>query len=341
MSREAERVSLLPFCVMTAILSAMLIAMAVPAKGQSTASSQASSSSSWKASPQAPSKPRARSAPGPRKGKTFSSAQQAAAALYEAARKHDENGIVVILGPESRDLIFWTNDVGDRTADIDQFVKKYEQMHRLVQEPDDETTLYVGAENWPLPIPLVEQDGVWSFDNSLGRKEILYRRIGENETSTLDVLRALVDAEQEYYDQSAAPGGTPQYAGRLNSDQGEHDGLYWPESNETGTSPVGPYVAQASYNRSDRKPFHGYYIRMLTGQGRDARGGAHKYRVDGRITGGFAFVAFPAEYRSSGVKTLIVNQDGIIYEKDLGPATTKIAAAMTVYNPDPSWKSVL
>ena len=247
--------------------------------------------------------------------------------------------MVVILGPEGHGLIFWTDNLSDRKAGVDQFAKEYEQMHRLVREPDGETTLYVGAENWPFPIPLVERDGSWCFDSALGHKEILYRLIGENEMKAIHVLRALVDAEREYRDQSNAAGGTPQFALHLNSDQGEHDGLYWASSGSGEASPIGPYLAQASYDRSDRQPLGGYYFRTLTAQGRNAPGGARNYLVDGKMTGGFAFVAFPAEYPSSGVKTFIVNQDGVIYEKDLGPSTAKIAPAMTTYNPDSSWEA--
>ncbi len=271
------------------------------------------------------------------RGKAFSSPQEAATALYGAARNDDENQLVAILGPGSREFVFWTNDADDRKANINEFVQKYEQMHRLVKEPDDETTLYVGAENWPLPIPLVEEHGVWFFNTALGGREILYRRIGEDEMRTIDGLHGIADAEQEYYDQSPPPGGVAQYA-RLNSDPGQHDGLYWPGGENGETSPIGPYIAQASFTRPDHQPYHGYYFRMLTGQGPAANGGKRKYEVDGKLTGGFAFVAFPAEYRVSGVKTFIVDQDGIIFQKDLGPATANIAAAMTTFNPDASWE---
>ena len=274
------------------------------------------------------------------KQKTFSSPENAAAALYEAAKNHDENTMLIILGPDNKDVIFWIEDPSVRKNDIDQFAKKYGEMHRLVREPDDETTLYIGAENWPLPIPLVERNGVWYFDADLGKQEILFRRIGENELDTVDNLHALVDAENEFHSRSADPGSDGEYAARLDCDPGKHDGLYWSDAKNPDDSPIGPYVARAAYNRSDRKPLHGYYFRILAEQGSKAHGGARKYMVDGKMTGGFAFVAFPAEYRSSGVETFIVNQDGKVYEKDLGPMTTQLASAMKSYNPDSTWNEV-
>jgi DUF2950 family protein len=272
--------------------------------------------------------------------KTFSSPQEAADALYSAARNHDEDGLLVILGPDSKDVIVWTDDPADRKADADLFAEKYGQMHRLVREPDNETTLYVGAENWPLPIPLVEKDGAWYFDSGMGKREILYRRIGENELETIDVLRAMVDAENEYYSEVVDASGEHEYARKFNSEQGQRNGLYWPGSKEPDESPIGPYLAQASYNRSDRKPLRGYYFRILTEQGKQAPGGPRKYIVNGKMTGGFAFVAFPAEYRASGVKTFIVNQGGVVYEKDLGPMTEQLAKSMAMYNPDSTWTKV-
>lgn len=331
MSPAAKPVSRIPFRALTAILSLVLAPMA-PLQAQTAGSSQAASASN--VSP----KPTARPAAKP-KGKAFSSPDQAASALYDAARKGDENQIVVILGPDSRDLVLWTDDDADRKADMNQFVKKYEEMHRLVREPDDEATLYIGAENWPLPIPIVEQNGAWVFDAALARREILYRRIGEDETATIDVLHGIVDAEEEYYNQFPPPGGVAQFA-HLNSDPGQKDGLYWPGGEDGQTSPAGPHVAQASYRRPDHQPYHGYYLLMLTAQGPEARGGARKYVADGKMTGGFAFVAFPAEYRVSGVKTFIVSQDGRVFQKDLGPSTAKIAESTTTFNPDHSWERV-
>ena len=274
--------------------------------------------------------------------KTFSSAGAAAEALYTAAKNHDESAMLVILGPDARDIVVWTDNAADRNAQEDQFAKKYEQMHRLVKEPDDETTLYVGAENWPLPIPIVERDGAWYFDCSLGRREILYRRIGENEMDAIETLHAAVDAENQYYANSAgAANAGGEYAQHFTCSQGQHDGLFCAANGaDDQSNAIGPYLAQASYARSDREPFHGYYFHILTAQGPHARGGARNYIVDGKMTGGFAVIAFPAAYRSSGVKTFIVDQDGRIFSKDLGPKTTQVAAATKNYDPDSTWTRV-
>jgi hypothetical protein len=270
---------------------------------------------------------------------TFSSPKQAAEALYNAARNHDENAMIAIFGPDARDIVIWTDSSDDRNVQDDQFAKKYQQMHRLVKEPDNETTLYVGAENWPLPIPIVERDGTFYFDCLLGRREIMYRRIGQNEMGTIDTLRAIVGAENQYYANSAEAGSNvEQYAQHLTCSQGQHDGLFSPDStaNEDSNA-IGPSLARASYDRSDREPFHGYFFGILTAQGPHSHRGARSYIVNGEMTGGFAIIAFPAAYRSSGVKTFVVSQDGWIFEKDLGLRTTQLAAAMKIYDPDTTW----
>lgn len=277
------------------------------------------------------------------KGKAFHSPQEASDALYIAAKNHDESGMLVILGPEARDIVVWTDNAADRNAQDDQFAKKYEQMHRLVKEPDNETTLYVGAENWPLPMPIVERDGAWYFDCSLGRREVLYRRIGENEMSTIDTLRGTVDAENQFYANSAGAGANAveEYAQHFTCSRGQHDGLFSPANGGSDDSnAIGPCLAQASCERSDREPFHGYFFHILTAQGPHAHGGARNYILNGKMAGGFAVVAFPAAYRSSGVKTFIVSQDGRIFSKDLGSRTMQRAAAMKNYDPDSTWTRV-
>ncbi len=321
--------------VLAAVSMAAVTAMG---QGQKTspdrsASQQTSSPSSSKQNTQS-----SATSTGPQaKQKSFSSPEKAADALYQAARNHDEKELLLILGPDARDIVMWTPDPDARKSDADMFVQKYGEMHRLVREPDDETTLYIGAENWPLPLPLVEKNGNWSFDAGLGRREILYRRIGRNESQTVDVLHALVDAENDYYSQAEVTDGVHEYARKFNSDTGKRDGLFWQGSSEPDQTPIGPYLAEAAYSRSNHKPLHGYFFRILTAQGPRARGGARNYIVDDKMTGGFAFVAFPAEYRSSGVMTFIVNQNDIVYEKDLGPMTAQIAKAMSAYNPDSTW----
>jgi hypothetical protein len=229
--------------------------------------------------------------------KTFPSAEAAADALYTAAKKHDESNMLAILGPDAGDIVIWTENPADRAAEDDQFARKYEQMRRPLKEPDDETKLYVGAENWPLRIPIVERDGSWYFDCSLGRREISYRRIGENEMNTIDALRGAFDAENQYYANLAEVGANTveEYAQHLTCSQGQHCGPFSSVSgSDDDSNAIGPYLAQASYDRSDREPFHGYFFRVLTAQGPHAHGGARKYIVDGKMTGGFAIVAFPA-----------------------------------------------
>ena len=212
-------------------------------------------------------------------------------------------------------------------------------MHRLVMEPDGTTTLYIGAENWPTPIPLMHKGDAWYFDTEAGKQEILYRRVGKNELAAIQACRELVDAEKEYH-AKAHDGDSPQYAQKLFSDPGKHNGLYWEESGGEGASPIGPLVAAAGTDGSgDQKlePFQGYYFQILKGEGGKGHG-AHSYIEDGKMTRGFAFVAYPAEYRSSAVMTFVVNQDGIVYEKDLGPRTAEIAKKLSRYDRDSSWR---
>jgi hypothetical protein len=272
--------------------------------------------------------------------KTFPSASAAAKALVAAAQTNDTSALLNILGPGAKEIVSSGDAVEDRDNRQD-FVEKYQQMHRLVIEPDGTTTLYVGAENWPTPIPLVNKGGEWYFDTPAGKQEILYRRIGRNELAVIQVCHELVDAEKEYY---ATPhDGVQQYAQKLYSDPGKHNGLYWQASAGEGESPIGPFVASASaegYSHSPcqkSEPFQGYYFRVLAGEG-TSEGDAHNYIVDGKMTKGFAVLAFPAEYRSSGVMTFMVNQDDIVYEKDLGAHTTQTAPTLTRYQLDSTWR---
>ena len=336
MLRDAKQIWRSSLVTLAAVLLGTFLVVSGRAPAQST--SPQNSPAAHASASQAASSPRSRA-----QHKTFPSAEGAADALYAAAKKHDESSMLAILGPDARDIVVWTDSSADRIAQDDQFAKKYEQMHRLVKEPDDETTLYVGAENWPLPIPIVERDGSWYFECSLGRREILYRRIGENEMNTIDTLRGAFDAENQYYANSAeaSTNAVEGYAQHFTCSQGQHDGLFSPASgSDNDSNAIGPYLAQASYDRSDREPFHGYFFHVLTAQGPHAHGGARNYIVNGKMTGGFAIVAFPAAYRSSGVKTFIVSQDGRIFEKDLGAKTTQLAAAMKSYDPDGTWTLV-
>jgi hypothetical protein len=273
--------------------------------------------------------------------KTFASADDASQALFVAAQSGDKAALLDILGPAGGPIVSSSDDVQDKNS-RDEFVAKYQQMHRLAKEPDGTTTLYIGAENWPVPLPLVNKGGVWYFDTAAATEEILFRRIGKNEFAAMEVLHALVDAENDYYSQPR-DGKAQQYAQKFASDEGKHDGLYWKTAEGEPESPAGPLVAYAAgegYGKQQGEgpsPFHGYYYRILTGQGKSARGGVKSYIVNGEMTGGFVILAYPADYRSSGVMTFIVNQDGVIYQKDLGPKTAELAGAMKQYAPDKTW----
>jgi hypothetical protein len=275
--------------------------------------------------------------------KTFSSATDATTALVAALQANDHRALLDIFGPDAKDILFSGDDVEDKNQRA-QFVQKYEQMHRLVVEPDKKTTLYIGAENWPTPIPLIHKGSAWYFDTDSGRQEILYRRVGRNEMSVIQVCRGLVDAQKEYFSQLHDGDSSNLYAQKIFSDSGKHNGLYWEAASGEPESPIGPLVAAAAaegYTRTpDQKPqpFQGYYFRILTGQGKSAPGGTVSYVAEGKMAHGFAFVAYPAEYRVSGVMTFIVDQDGIVYEKDLGRRTDELAKALTKYERDRTWR---
>ena len=269
--------------------------------------------------------------------KTFSSPQEAGTALVTAARSNDEKALLEILGPDGKEIVSSGDETEDAQSRAD-FVRRYHEMHRLVKEPDG-FTLYVGAENWPLPIPLVERERSWYFDTEAGKKEILYRRIGRNEISAIRVCQELVAAEKEFY--STQHG---EYAQKILSDDGQHNGLYWKAADGEPQSPIGPLIASAVAEGYAKRPsgaptpYRGYYFHILTIQGKNSPGGPKSYIASGKMTGGFAFVAYPAEYRSSGVMTFIVNEDGVVYQKDLGWKTDNLAKAMKEYNPGFGWE---
>ena len=276
--------------------------------------------------------------------KTFSSCERASDALFTAVQREDVPALLQILGPAAKEIVSSGDQEEDRKSQ-QQFAEKYQEMHRLAREPDGTIVLYVGAENWPTPIPLVKKGNQWYFDTSAGKREILFRRIGRNELATIAVCRALVDAQKEYYAEHHDGDPVMQYAPRFISDDGKHNGLYWKISSGEPESPVGPLLTLASREEyakeTDRpKPFHGYYYRILTGQGPHAPLGVKKYLISGKMTGGFAFVAYPAEYRDSGVMTFIVSQDGIVYQKDLGPNTVSRSRTLSLYDPDATWSVV-
>ncbi|HXW55827.1 MAG TPA: DUF2950 domain-containing protein [Candidatus Cybelea sp.] len=277
--------------------------------------------------------------------KTFSSPGQAALALYSAAKANDTQALTAILGSNASKILHTGDDVADREM-RDNFISRYTQMHRVVVEPDRRATLYIGAENWPLPIPIVSnQSGSWYFDTEAGEKEVLERRIGRNENDAIETLHALVDAQVDYASRAADGGTTRHYAMKFLSDEGQHDGLYWKTADNKPPSPIGPLLVSAAaegykLHAGHPTPFHGYFYRILTKQGAKAQGGALNYVVDGKLTRGFAFVAYPAEYRNSGVMTFIVNQNGVVYQKNLGLKTPEIASAMQAYNPGRTWRRI-
>jgi hypothetical protein len=275
---------------------------------------------------------------------TFASPDDAGGGLLNAAKSGDPNTIIAVFGPDSKDIVVTGDPVQDKnTADL--FISEYGAMHRWRKMPDGSQTLLIGADNFPFPIPLKKNaTGQWYFDVAAGREEILVRRIGRNELDIMNVCMALSDAQAEYYSMHHDDGTSHQFAMKFISDTGKQNGLYWESPEGQPKSPLGPLAVFAtdegySLKPDSHVPFHGYYFHMLTRQGSHVPSGAKEYVVDGKMTGGFAFVAYPAEYRNSGVMTFIINQDGVLLQKDLGTTTAQTAAAMTEFDPDPSWAS--
>jgi hypothetical protein len=271
---------------------------------------------------------------------TFASPEDASRAFFAAMQAPDDQAPLRILGPAGENVL----SSGDSAEDADArtgFVVKYQEMHRFVTESNGTVALVIGAENWPFPIPLVNNHGSWYFDTAAGKDEIVFRRIGQNELAAMDACSELVQAQKQYFERPPA-NLSKQFAQKLVSDQGQHNGLYWRGASDESDSPINPLIAYARQNLptdqvGEHVPFNGYMFRILMRQGPHAPGGAKNYVVDGKMIAGFAFVAYPVEYRSSGVMTFIVDASGNIYEKDLGPNTTKLAQAMTAYDPDSTW----
>jgi hypothetical protein len=274
---------------------------------------------------------------------TFATPDAAADALAAATRAGNIADLEQILGPSGRKLIL----SGDRVADQhgrERFVSGYDQKHAIETPSDSQAILVISDDEWPYPIPLVKQGASWRFDTEAGAEEILNRRIGRNELNALQVCGAIVDAEHEYASKDRTGAGYLEYAQAFMSRPGKRDGLFWPATVDQ-ESPIGPLVVRARAEgygtkgaHERRAPYHGYFYRILKQQGPDAPGGAYSYIVNGHMIGGFGLVAFPAKLGDSGVMTFIVNQDGVIYEKNLGRNTAAIARAMTAFNPDSSWK---
>lgn len=277
---------------------------------------------------------------------TFPNADAAVSALIDALQKNDQRQLQAVLGPGSEALI----NSGDPNADTggrERFLANYAAQHKLVPAGPGRMVLDVGTDNWPLPMPVVQSNGSWHFDSRAGARELVNRRIGRNEVAAIRVSLTYVDAQRDFFARSKQNGGTGEYAQRLVSTPGKHDGLYWPATAGVPESPLAGLIAQAIDEGypgeivSGRPiPYQGYYFRILKGQGADAPDGAKSYMARGKMTGGFALVAWPASFGSSGIMTFVVNQDGVVFQKDLGDQTPALAAAMKRFDPDISWARV-
>jgi len=273
----------------------------------------------------------------------FKTPDEAASALVTAAKTADRKAIVAVLGPDGNDIVSSGDEVAD-AATRQKFVAAYDAKHEITMQGDDKAIVVIGQEDFPLPIPLVRKDGMWRFDTVAGREEILARRIGKNELDTIQTCLAYVDAQNDYSEKDRTGLGKGIYAKRIVSSPGKKDGLYWPDAQGEDQSPLGEFAAEASNQGyrvgGGRMPYRGYYYKILMKQGAAAPGGELEYVVKGKMIGGFALVAYPAQYRNSGVMTFIVSHAGVVFQKDLGPDTAKLAEHMTSFNPDKTWQEV-
>jgi hypothetical protein len=274
--------------------------------------------------------------------RSFTSPEEAVKSLVAAVRADDVKEMMAILGPGSKELVSSGDEMADRVG-REKFLKAYDQKTRLEVLSPDKMTLCTGDDDWPMPIPIVKKGTKWVFDIRAGKQEILNRRIGRNELHVMDVIHAYVDAQHEYATKDCRGAGAVEFAQMLVSTEGKRDGLYWEAKEGEEESPLGPLVAQAAkegYANANLSPFHGYYFRILKGQGKRANGGAYNYVVKGKMILGFALVAYPAEYGNSGIMTFMVSQEGTIYQKNLGKETKRRAEAIKLFNPDKTWRKV-
>ncbi len=275
------------------------------------------------------------------KQKTFETPEAAVGALVQALRDNSKKELLALFGPGSETLISSGDKVEDREQSA-KFIRHYDEKNSLENAGDRKIILHVGNNDWPFPIPVVKTGTEWRFDTRLGKEEILSRRIGRNELAAIQTCMAVVDAEQEYATRDREGDGLLKYAQKFHSSKGKMDGLYWETAPGEKPSPLGPFMAKAQsegYRKEEKPaPYNGYFFRILTAQGKDVHGGAYSYLVKGKMVGGFALVAYPASYGASGVKTFIVNHEGVVYEKDLGPNTAKMAKSMKEFNPDKTWE---
>ncbi len=284
------------------------------------------------------------SAATPAKQQTFASAEEAVKATVAAARSNNDKDLLAIFGAQAKDILFSGDAVADKQR-RERFLAAYDESNRLVSAGES-MILVVGKQDWPFPIPLVKKSAAWVFDTEKGREEILNRRIGENELYTIQACLAIVDAQREYALKDRDKNSLLEYAQKFISDPGKRNGLYWEAKQGEAESPLGPIMTQVRSEGYSGKPsatpspYHGYYYRILTAQGKNAPGGAYSYLVKGKMIGGFAVVAYPAAYGNSGVTTFIVNHDGKVFQKNLGKNTASVARSMKAYNPDSSWTEV-
>jgi len=272
---------------------------------------------------------------------SFASADEAVAALIEAGRKPDMARLKELFGPGSESILASGDAVADSTA-RENFLKMYDAKHALVPEGDDKVILQVGADDWPMPVPVVKKDGKWYLDGAEGANELVYRRIGRNELGAISVCRGYVDAQHEYASADHDGEGAGVFANKLVSDDGTQNGLYWKSAEGEPASPIGPFIAEAASEgyKVGSGAYHGYHYRPLYRQTDNANGGAIDYFDKGVLKNGFALIAWPAEYGVSGVMTFIVNQDGVVFQKDLGDDTDKAVAGIEAYDPDSTWVAV-
>jgi hypothetical protein len=274
----------------------------------------------------------------------FKTPEAAVEALGTAAKSaNSSKALLKVLGQGGADIVSSGDAVAD-AATRQKFLESYDAKHQVTMDGNDKATLIIGQDDFPFPIPLVRKDDMWRFDTVAGRREVLYRRVGRNELDAIQAALAFVDAQNDYADKDRTGAGPGIYAQRIVSEPGKTNGLYWPATQGGDESPLGELIALATAQGyrvgGERTPYHGYYFKVLTKQGPDAPGGALDYVVRGKMIGGFGLVAYPAQYGNSGVMTFLVNHNGVVYQKDLGPRTTEIAGQMSAYNPDQSWKKV-
>jgi DUF2950 family protein len=269
--------------------------------------------------------------------KRFASPEEAAQALIAAARANDPAALIDVLGPEAKEVVRSGDAAVDKQA-RERFVKAWGEANKLERAGDGMALVVIGRDGWVFPFPIVKQGASWAFDSSEGKEEILNRRIGRNELSAIKAVQAYVDAQREYYLRNPQGDKLLQYAQRFASSPGRRDGLYFPVKPGEPESPLGPLFDRLKGGAAKRTPYHGYYYRILVGQGSKAKGGAYGYVAQGRMIGGFALVAWPAVYGNTGIVTFLVNHDGVVYQKDLGPGTAAAVGRIKVFNPDESWK---